>query len=455
MTRPESAGTRVLPGESVLRVRRVRLEVTEGPDKGLAGDFDSDRISVGTAPGASLALTDRTVSRHHCEIEIGADGFLLRDLGSTNGTFVEGLRAREVFLRDGVRLSVGGDRILFRSLSDEAELELSAQERFDELVGTGPAMRRVFALLSKLGPRAVPVLLTGESGTGKELCARALHRASPRAAAPLVVVDCGGLPASLIEDELFGHERGAFTGADRVRTGAFERADGGTLFLDEVGELSLELQPKFLRALEAGEVARLGGGEPRKVDVRLVAATNRDLRTEVNRGSFRVDLYYRLSVVELRLPPLRERPEDIPALVRHFLERAERAAGTHYQIGAATLEKLQRQRWPGNVRELRNFVERTISLAGGPALDDTAAEEEWPEPAAPAARRQPEPPSATAESLLLLPFKTAKREHTEPFERRYLEALLARTEGNVSKAAREAGLDRAYLIQLLHKYDLK
>ncbi|HEY3354485.1 MAG TPA: sigma 54-interacting transcriptional regulator [Polyangia bacterium] len=454
MPDPHDSATRVVPGSRALRVRRVRLEVRQGPDAGLARDFDSDRIVLGTAPGTDLTLTDREVSRHHCEIQLGPDGYLLRDLGSTNGTFVEGLRAREVFLRDGAGLELGATRLAFRALADEAEIELCADDRFGGLIGVSAGMRRVFATLAKIAPRDVTALVTGESGTGKELVAQALHRASARSGGPFIVVDCGAMPATLMENEIFGHERGAFTGADRARAGAFERADGGTLFFDEIGELPLELQPKLLRALEGREVARLGGGAPRKVDVRVVAATNRDLRAEVNRGGFRGDLFYRLSVVEVRLPPLRERPEDVPALVRHFLDEAARRAGggADYQLGPRTLERLQRHRWPGNVRELRNFVERSVSLAEGALIDGTLTGLEAP--AAPPAAPAPADAVAPA-ALLTLPFKAAKRLFTEPFERAYLEALLARVGGNVSKAAREADLDRAYLTQILKKYDLK
>jgi DNA-binding NtrC family response regulator len=465
------SATRVVADGRALRVRRVQLEVLAGPDQGLRREFDSDRIVIGTAPGTDLTLGDRAVSRHHCEVCLLPEGYLLRDLGSTNGTLVAGLRAREVFLHDGVQLEVGATRLAFRALGDEAEIPLSPDDRFADLVGGSPAMRRVFAVLQKLGPRDVTVLVTGESGTGKELVAQALHRTSPRAAGPFVVVDCGAMPATLMENEIFGHERGAFTGADRARAGAFERADGGTLFLDEIGELPLELQPKLLRVLETRQVARLGGAAPRAVDVRIVAATNRDLRSEVNRGGFRGDLFYRLSVVEVRLPALRERPEDVPLLVRHFLDAAaaRTASAGRYELAPRTLTKLARHRWPGNVRELRNFVERAVSLADGAGgvIDGTLAGAGPPGPPAgsaeggapgdaPATPGSPgAPPGPLPESLLRLPFKTAKRLYTEPFEREFLQALLARTGGNVSKAAREAELDRAYLIQILKKYDLK
>jgi DNA-binding NtrC family response regulator len=457
-----------------LRVRKVRLSLAEAeapPGQDPGQDFEAERITVGSARGNDLVLSDPAVSRHHFEIAIGEGGYLLRDLGSTNGTYVEGLRVREVFLKSPVVVEAGSTRLRFESLPDEGELELSAGDRFGELYGQSSALRRIFALLAKLAARDVTVLITGESGTGKELVARALHEASARGQGPMVVVDCGAMPANLMESEILGHERGAFTGADKARAGAFERADGGTLFLDEIGELPLELQPKLLRVLETREVARLGGSGPRKVDVRVVAATNRDLRTEVNRSTFRGDLFFRLSVVEIRLPALRERPEDIPLLVRHFLDDIARREGGQrtYELSPRTLEKLARHGWPGNIRELRNFVERAVTLADSrmiegtlsglgavmppPALSPVGAA---PGPSAPGEASTPAAPArGPTDELLLLPFRTAKQLYTEPFEREYLEALLARTGGNVSKASREADIDRSHLIALLKKYDLK
>jgi DNA-binding NtrC family response regulator len=293
--------------------RRFRLTVLEGPDAGRACGPEGDRATVGSAPGADLVLTDRTVSRVHFEIGVSAEGFLLRDLGSTNGTYLEGYRVREVFLRDGARLGVGQTLIEFGLDEREREVELSAQHTFGPLAGADPSMRRLFATLTRIAPTDATVLIEGETGTGKELVAQAIHQHSRRRDGPFVVVDASSLPATLIESELFGHEKGAFTGATLAKAGAFEEADGGTVFLDELGELPLELQPKLLRVLEAREVRRIGSAHaPRRVDVRVIAATNRDLRRLINQGLFRADLYYRLAVVSVLLPPLRERPGDIP-----------------------------------------------------------------------------------------------------------------------------------------------
>ena len=298
-------------------------------------------------------------------------------------------------------------------------------------------MRRLFALLERIAPTDAPVLIQGETGTGKELCAEALHAHSPRADKPFVVMDLAAVQPTLIESELFGHVRGAFTGAVADRAGAFERADGGTLFLDEVGELSAELQPRLLRALERGQVKRVGANDFKTVNVRVIAATHRDLLALARENRFREDLYHRLAVLQARLPPLRERREDIAGLVEGFLARIGRTGA----IGPQTLALLVGHDWPGNVRELRNVVERAVSLAGG-------AEEVPPEVLA---LPDDAKASGTASGLL---FKEAKDRLFEAFEREYLEGLMARCGGNVSRAAREAGIDRVYLHRLLKRYGM-
>jgi transcriptional regulator with GAF, ATPase, and Fis domain len=307
-------------------------------------------------------------------------------------------------------------------------------------------MRRVYAMLEKAAPTTVPVLVLGESGTGKELAARALHAASPRASRPLEVVDCGGLPPTLIESELFGHEKGAFTGAVGEREGAFERADGGTLFLDELGELPLELQPKLLRALGEGEVRRVGGRKSKKVDVRVVAATNRDLRREVNAGRFRADLYYRLAVITVNLPPLRERLDDLPLIVPPLIEkiRRERRVATQVQADAALLATLRSHDWPGNVRELRNYLEQYVVLQVAMPFDRGDA--------APVALAGVDELTAGLDAL---PLRAAKTELIERFERRYLTRVLAEAGGNVAEAARRAGVDRGTVFRALRRNGMR
>jgi DNA-binding NtrC family response regulator len=309
-------------------------------------------------------------------------------------------------------------------------------------------MRHVFAVLERVAMTDACVLVHGETGTGKELVAEAIHRASPRGKKAFVVCDLASLPKTLIESELFGHIRGSFTGADRDREGAFEAADGGTLFLDEVGELELDVQPRLLRALERHQVKPVGATAYRTVDVRVVAATNRDLQAEVKAGRFREDLYHRLAVVSVKLPPLRDRPEDIPRLVTHFLGSVTKDPP---QVPPSTMAALRAHEWPGNVRELRNVIERAVSLgAGAPMLDAALFGFEPPLPMAP-----PEGASAPPRVDTDVPFKEAKERLVDAWEREYVKQLLERAEGNISLAARQGGIDRVYLHRLLKKHGLE
>jgi len=425
---------------TVVRAPRFALEVVAGPDRGARAQALDGKLTVGSAEGVTLRLSDPTVSRFHAELEAGANGITVRDLGSTNGTRFADALVREVTLTVETELAFGRTRVRLSIAGAHDEVETSGLSAFGEMIGASPAMRRLYLLLERAAPTTAPVLITGESGTGKELAARALHEHSPRREGPFEIVDCGGLPPTLVEAELFGHERGAFTGADVDRQGAFERADGGTLFLDELGELPLELQPKLLRALGEGEVRRLGSQKRRKVDVRVVAATNRDLRSEVNAGRFRADLYYRLAVIHLELPPLRQRLEDLLPLVRALLERISRERGVraHFEPDEELLAELARHGWPGNVRELRNYLEQLVILRMRPALGQPEAQTavEW-------------------EGLLSLPLRAAKDEIVTRFERSYLEHLLRSSGGNVAEAARRAGVDRGTLFRTIRRHGMK
>ncbi|HLL24653.1 MAG TPA: sigma 54-interacting transcriptional regulator, partial [Kofleriaceae bacterium] len=301
------------------RLRRVRIEIVSGPDAGLVRDIESAAIRIGARRGNDVQLSDSKVSGLHCEIRLDDRGYRLRDLDSTNGTYVSQLRINDVYLQPGAQIALGSTRLKFEPLGDSVEIELSDTDRFGSMIGRSVKMRELFARLEKLARSDATVLVTGETGVGKELVAEALHDHSPRAKGPFVVLDCGSIPPNLIESELFGHERGAFTGATSSYAGAFERAHGGTVFLDEIGELPLPMQPKLLRVLERKEVRRVGGSKTLEVDLRVVAATNRDLGVEVNRGRFREDLYYRLAVARVHVPPLRERKDDLPLLIEHIL----------------------------------------------------------------------------------------------------------------------------------------
>ncbi|MEK6608350.1 MAG: sigma 54-interacting transcriptional regulator, partial [Myxococcota bacterium] len=361
-----SAPTQIVarPEGAVLVLEKSRLVVVRGPDKGRSLVVEKARVSVGSEDGCDLRLTDPSVSRRQFELRVEPEGFVLRDLGSTNGTTVDGMRVVEAYLRKSARIAAGGTEIKFAPLGESVELALSPRESFGAALGRSVAMRHVFAILERVATMDATVLIEGETGTGKELAAEGVHAASKRASGPFVVVDCGAIPENLVESELFGHEKGAFTGASEARAGAFEEADGGTLFLDEVGELPLELQPKLLRALESHEVRRVGSQKARALDLRIVAATNRDLATEVRAGKFREDLYYRLAVVRVVMPPLRERRDDVRLLARELARRARPQVDPASWLDEATLALLESHDWPGNVRELRNVVDRLAVFPG-------------------------------------------------------------------------------------------
>lgn len=426
-----------------LPIRTLRVEVVQGPDTGKRFVAGTDTISVGTADDNDLILTDNTVSRYHLELKHLGELIAVRDQASTNGTALNGGavlldRAR---VRAGTLLSIG--RTTLRADDGETvDQELLEGDTLGPLRGRSPSMRRLMAQLQRAAQSDVSVLILGETGSGKEVVARAIHETSRRASGPFETVDCGALAPALVASELFGHEKGAFTGADQRYIGAFERADGGTLFLDELGELPASLQPVLLGALERRSFRRVGGTERIDVDVRLLSATNRDLRSEVNRGTFRQDLYYRTAVLRLTVPPLRDRPEDLPLLAEHFLRLAGFDGALEEVLPPSALAALRAHRWPGNVRELRNFVEAALAMGEAPGLesDGLAVDRSAPAP---------------FEALLELPYKDARARVLDDFERTFLEALLSRSGGNVSEAARQSKIHRSYLIEMLKRHGLR
>jgi transcriptional regulator with PAS, ATPase and Fis domain len=424
--------TRILsrPDGRVIAVRRARLRVSRGPSRGEQLELSSlAPIVIGSDPDADLVLADDTVSARHAEVRPTASGWVVRDLGSTNGVVIHEVRVAEAQLDENTRrLALGESELEWKLYDDEVEHRMAATP-FGGLVGDAPAMRALFALCEQAAASDSTILLEGESGTGKEVLAEALHRGSPRAERPFVVIDCGALAANLVESELFGHEKGAFTGADRARAGALEEAHGGTLFLDEIGELPLEQQVKLLRALESRQVRRLGAAHVKAIDVRVVAATHRRLERLVAAGQFRADLYYRLAVIKVHVPALRERAEDILTLARRFLAELKPSLDPSALLSDAVATALVAHRWPGNVRELRNVIQRLV-LVGELATDVRA-------PAAP-----PE-------------YEAARRQALDDFEREYCRAILAHAGGNVSRAAAAAGLSRQMLHRLLRKHDLR
>jgi two-component system response regulator GlrR len=431
------------------------------------------RSVVGSAPHCDVIVADRAVSRVHAEIEPREDGLWIRDLKSLNGTFVEGVPVEAGCVLHGFTIRVGTTdlRVNYGNAEKKA-VEQWPSDHYGPLLGRSQVMRELFSTLARLGPLDACILIQGETGTGKELVARAIHEASARAAGPFIVVDCAALSESLIEAELFGHAKGAFTGAHQTRIGAIEAASGGTVFLDEIGELPLGMQPKLLRMLESSTIRRIGESKHREVNVRFVTATHRDLLSMVNRGEFREDLYFRLAVVPVRLPALRERAEDIALLLARFSE------GSLGWLTPSLLRSLERAPWRGNVRELRNFAARASALGPAEALALCGQWAEGREPvtaiiARPAEVMTPPPlqlPRMTAETLaetpaempaapsdapsLLQPFGAFREQWINRGEREFLQALLERHQRNVAAAAKEAGLDRTHIYRLLRKHGL-
>jgi DNA-binding NtrC family response regulator len=420
------------------------------PSDGAPGrpvEIGLEPLVLGSADECAVQVDDPHVSRRHAEVRRTTDGIVLRDLGSRNGTQVGRITVKEAVLSSGAEIRIGTTNIRFEMGGESGRLARLAHEpvREEELaqvsahfglaIGGSAPMRRVFALLGRLAPTELTITLIGETGTGKDVLAHAVHDASPRATRPFVIFDCGAVAPSLIESELFGHEKGSFTGATAERQGAFERAHGGTLFLDEIGELNLDLQPKLLRALERRRVRRVGGGTDLPVDVRIVAATNRDLEERVRDGNFRQDLFFRLSVAVLLVPPLRDRRQDIPSLAEHLLAEG----GKSLRISPDTMDVLMAHEWPGNVRELRNVLSAAAAMADGPLLEPRHLLFFRGQ------RRRP----ATTDSLPLA------GQSLEAVEKAAIEQTLRHCDGNKAKAARALGIAASTLYEKIKKYGLQ
>jgi DNA-binding NtrC family response regulator len=431
---------------SETRTRVLHWFVSGGIAKTAEGGqftIDVDALVVGRDPGAHIVITDQEVSAFHCELRAVSEGILVKDLGSTNGTFLGPVRVREAIVATPSELTVGRSRIVIEPQA-KRRVEVGFSDRFGPLVGNSPRMRRVFGILEKVANTPLSVLILGETGTGKELVAKAIHEASDRKTGPFVVVDCGSIPPTLAESILFGHEKGAFTGATERRKGALAEADGGTLFLDELGELPIELQPKLLRALSEKQVKRVGGNAFEPIEVRVLAATRRDLGAEMNAGRFRSDLFFRIAQVRVELPALRERLSDLPLLVEDVCQRVGQPQ--HVQTVLSWIEqRMGSHDWPGNVRELVNVASVAATLADEPgAIDDvlTLARDE-------AAIEMPRMTGSGGTG-----FSDAKRTAIAAFERDYFAGLAKRCKGNVSEMARQSGMERHHVRAYLRKYGI-
>jgi DNA-binding NtrC family response regulator len=439
---------------SHVRVELPRLRISVERERGTAVSrtvaYEGDICRIGSHASNDLVIDDPTISRFHCRVQREAGAWRIVDTGSRNGTRIHGVKVVTAEIEGELVISIG-DSTLRVTPDTGASETMTSVGSFGAILGASAPMLKLFASLERIAASEIDVLIHGESGTGKELVATEIVQRSPRAHGPLVVVDCGSISPALVESELFGHVRGAFTGAERDREGAFESADGGTVFLDEIGELPLELQPKLLRALEQREVRRVGTSKAKRVDVRVIAATHRDLEREINRGRFRDDLYYRLAKVRVNVPPLRERTEDIPLLVKSFLA-AYPQKDMHHLFSPDVIAEMQRHDWPGNVRELRNYVERSVVLEDVPPPPRRSGT--MPAYRLDAAVIPPAPavPKAIDRSI---PFRIAKERAIEAFERAYIGPLLEECLGNMSKAARTAQMDRMYLHQLAQKYGFR
>ncbi len=439
---------------------QLGLTVVEGADRGIQVKLSGVRLAIGTANSGDLVLSDQTVSRRHCEILVRNEQYLLRDLGSTNGTLLNGTPVVEAYLTPGSVIQVGATQVLFEPTKKWERVAEPASDRFGDMFGASRPMREVFGMLGRIASTDLSCLIMGETGTGKELAARALHSHGSRADKAFVVVDCGAMSATLTESELFGHEKGAFTGADRMRPGAFELADGGTIFLDEVGELPIHLQPKLLRALERREVKRLGASRPVDVDVRVIAATHRNLGGMIDSKDFREDLYYRLAEVVIALPPLRERREDIALIAERMLRSLTPTGKPALSLSAEAIHELKGRPWLGNVRELRNTIKRAAALAQSASIDTHSLGARQvrgstltgmlPSPAASYAGDDAPPTLNEA-----LPIKEARELWVAHMEKAYLKQVIQRFSGDLDAAAAHAGVHRKSLERLLRQHQLK
>ncbi len=398
-------------------------------------------VLVGRDPSCDIVLDDLEVSAIHCEARAERQGVLIKDHGSKNGTFIGGVRIREAILTSACTLQIGQARIAYEPL-DKERVDVGFEDSFGPLVGAAAKMRHVFRMLGEIAPTELSILITGETGVGKELVAHAVHARSNRRDAPFVVVECATNPGTLAESLLFGHEKGSFTGATERRAGAFHEAHTGTIFLDELGELPIELQPKLLRALSERQVKRVGSNAYEPIDVRVLAATRRDLGESMNTGRFRSDLFFRIAQMRVEIPPLRDRREDIPLLVRSTCTRINRGERAD-EVVDLVMSTLAQHEWPGNVRELVNVTSVAASLpTGAESIASLLPLEKGGAP------------SVSEKVDLSTPYGEARRTAISQFESRYFGELFRSAAGNVSEMARRSGMERHHIRPFLKKLGL-
>jgi DNA-binding NtrC family response regulator len=447
----------LIDGRPPIVYTHCRLTIVSGPNAGRKLETEKDLIRVGANPDNDLVIQDAAVSRAHFELHKKQGEYNLVDQGSSNGTFVGSLKIKDATLRSQSEIEIGDSTIRFEPMSTEIEVAPSVARRCGEMVGDALAMREIYTIIERIAGTELAILVSGETGTGKELVARAIHANSRVAEGPFTTLALDALPPALVESALFGHEPGAFDGANEAFAGAFEKATGGTLFLDGVDKLPLDLQARLLRALERGEIQRLRGDRIIRVNTRVVAAVGMEIQSLVEKNLFRNDLYYRLAVIRLDLPPLRNRMEDVPVIVDDFFVRygpelAEIGAPAR-RTSSAAMAQLCSYSYPGNVRELVNILRRAVALASG---EEIQVSELPPE----VTGARPTESERDAPNAVVLPdasmrFKDAKAKVLDAFERQYLQDLLKRHSFNISKAAREAGIDRRHLYRLLDKYSIE
>ncbi|MRG96373.1 sigma 54-interacting transcriptional regulator [Polyangium spumosum] len=428
------------PNGLTLRTNKIRVEVIQGPQAGETLELPGPGVRIGSGADCDFKVKDPTVSRHHLTLRIERNKIRILDAGSLNGTTVDGVQVRDGYARPDSRITIGKTEFRLLMVNTFIELPLFPGERFGHMLGRSTAMRAVFAVLERAAATDATVLIEGETGTGKEVAARAIHEASPRSKGPFIVLDCSTISPELAESELFGHVKGSFTGATMDRPGIFEEADGGTVFLDEIGELPHGLQPKLLRALESMEVRRVGTNRPKRFDVRVVAATNRPLSRAVDLGVFREDLYYRLAVVPVRLPPLSERSEDISMLVRHFEKELSTRMRSTRPLSQEVIDSFSGLTWNGNVRELRNAVARALAFGAGEGAKNNEGGE---------------PDLQSLGIRLDEPLLHGRDRVAQAYEKHYLRLMLQKTDGNVSRAAELAGVGRKFVQMAMKRYGLR